>query len=150
MFCRSLFVLCTFSFGHCVVCSSSIYGFRLLLLYLQTPFRNIPFDLFKLSNVIYFWRVSHNPNVLDKEIYIIRLVYFSPDKSFPDILCIFWLRIVVIFIISLYCDPTDKTKQTNMFIVIHVNFSIMTQRWNGQHYDLNLVLCFSPPSLKIK
>jgi hypothetical protein len=26
MFCRSLFVLCIFSFCHCVVCSSSIYG----------------------------------------------------------------------------------------------------------------------------
>ena len=31
MFCRSLFVLCTFSFGHCVICSSSIYGFWLPL-----------------------------------------------------------------------------------------------------------------------
>jgi hypothetical protein len=27
MFCWSLFVLCTFSFGHCVVCSSLLYGF---------------------------------------------------------------------------------------------------------------------------
>jgi hypothetical protein len=27
---------CTFSFGHCVVCPSSIYGFWLLLWYLQT------------------------------------------------------------------------------------------------------------------
>ena len=27
---------CTFSFGHCVVCSSSIYGFWLHLWYLQT------------------------------------------------------------------------------------------------------------------
>ena len=27
---------CTFSFGHCVVCSSSIYGFWLCLCYLQT------------------------------------------------------------------------------------------------------------------
>ena len=29
---------CTFSFGHCVVCSSSIYGFVLPLWYLQTLF----------------------------------------------------------------------------------------------------------------
>ena len=39
MFCRSLFVLlyfCTFSFGHCIVRSSSIYGFRLPLCYHQT------------------------------------------------------------------------------------------------------------------
>ena len=27
---------CTFSFGHCVVCSSLIYGFRCPLWYLQT------------------------------------------------------------------------------------------------------------------
>ena len=31
---------CTFSFDHCVVCSSSIYGFRLPLWYLQTPLRS--------------------------------------------------------------------------------------------------------------
>ena len=39
MFCRLLLVLlsfCTFSFGHCIiVCSPSIYGFRLPLWYLQ-------------------------------------------------------------------------------------------------------------------
>jgi hypothetical protein len=35
MFCRSLFVLLYFFFGHCVVCSS-IYGFWLPLWYLQT------------------------------------------------------------------------------------------------------------------
>jgi len=32
MFCRSLFYL----FGHCIVCSSSIYGFWLPIWYLQT------------------------------------------------------------------------------------------------------------------
>ena len=38
MFCRSVFVLlsfCTLSFGHCVVCSFSIYRFWVLLWYLQ-------------------------------------------------------------------------------------------------------------------
>ena len=35
MFCRSLFVLYTLSFGHCVVCSSSIDGFWLPPWYLQ-------------------------------------------------------------------------------------------------------------------
>ena len=35
MFCRSLLVLLTFFFGHCVVCPSSIYGFWLPLWYLQ-------------------------------------------------------------------------------------------------------------------
>ena len=38
MFCRSLFVICTFSFGNCVVCSSSIYGLWLSLWYLQALF----------------------------------------------------------------------------------------------------------------
>jgi hypothetical protein len=32
---------CTFSFGHCVVCSSSIHGFWLPLWYLQTLLFNI-------------------------------------------------------------------------------------------------------------
>ena len=37
VFCRSLFVLLSyFSFGHCIVCLSSIYGFRLHLWCLQT------------------------------------------------------------------------------------------------------------------
>ena len=36
MFCRSLFVFCTFSYGQCVVCLSSIYRFRLPLQCLQT------------------------------------------------------------------------------------------------------------------
>jgi hypothetical protein len=36
MFCRSLFVLSYFSFGHCIVFPSSIYGFWLPLWYLQT------------------------------------------------------------------------------------------------------------------
>jgi hypothetical protein len=33
---------CTFSFGYCVVCSSSIYGFWLPLWYLQTLFIYLP------------------------------------------------------------------------------------------------------------
>ena len=32
---------CTFSFGNCVVCSSSIYGFRLPHWYFQTIGRNV-------------------------------------------------------------------------------------------------------------
>jgi hypothetical protein len=36
---------CTFSFGHCAVCSSSIYGFWLPLWYLQTLLRQIESDI---------------------------------------------------------------------------------------------------------
>ena len=48
---------CPFSFGHCVVCSSSIYGFWLPLGYLQTlPVNNsghIPYDLPILLTINY-------------------------------------------------------------------------------------------------
>ena len=40
---------CTFSFGHCVVCSSSIYGFWLPLWYL------LPIVLSVLSSIYEFW-----------------------------------------------------------------------------------------------
>ena len=36
MFCRSLSSVICFSLGHCVACPSSIFGFWLLLWYLQT------------------------------------------------------------------------------------------------------------------
>jgi hypothetical protein len=42
--------LCTFSFGHCVVCSSSIYGFWLPLWYLQTLLSYIGTVLCKLNS----------------------------------------------------------------------------------------------------
>jgi hypothetical protein len=56
---------CTFSFGHCVVCSSSIYGFWLPLWYLQTLLNSLSFiscdsityldkDLFYSINAIRF------------------------------------------------------------------------------------------------
>jgi hypothetical protein len=37
---------CTFSFGHCVVCSSSIYGFWLPLWYLQTLLTSVIYQYF--------------------------------------------------------------------------------------------------------
>jgi hypothetical protein len=37
---------CTFYFGHCVVCSSPIYGFLLLLWYLQTL---LTIDIFNIN-----------------------------------------------------------------------------------------------------
>jgi hypothetical protein len=39
--------ICTFSFGHCVVCSSSIYGFWLPLWYLQTLLSHFFFIIFQ-------------------------------------------------------------------------------------------------------
>jgi hypothetical protein len=54
---------CTFSFGHCVVCSSSIYGFWLPLWYLQTLFPEmascalnvISTFLLDIKNVLMIW-----------------------------------------------------------------------------------------------
>jgi hypothetical protein len=40
---------CTFSFGNCVVCSSSIYGFWLPLWYLQTLLNQVRVATVKLS-----------------------------------------------------------------------------------------------------
>ena len=36
-----VYVVCPFSFGHCVVCTYSIYRFALPLWYLQTPFTTV-------------------------------------------------------------------------------------------------------------
>ena len=47
-YCRSLFVLLYF-FGHCVVCPSSIYRFRLPFMYLQTHL-DISFPFIFLHN----------------------------------------------------------------------------------------------------
>jgi hypothetical protein len=40
--------ICTFLFGHCVVCFSSIYGFGLPLWYLQTLLGSVPIKLYYL------------------------------------------------------------------------------------------------------
>ena len=68
---------CTFSFGHCVVCSSSIYGFWLSLWYLQTFLKiicNIVFvvvlenDFFDPGITCSSYSISHEIRV-DKGIY---------------------------------------------------------------------------------
>ena len=43
-------VVCTFSFGHCVVCSSSIYEFSLPLWYLQTLLMLYLLDLYLFTH----------------------------------------------------------------------------------------------------
>ena len=45
---------CTFSFGHCVVCSSSIYGFWLPLWYLQTLLVLLYFFFWPLCCLFFF------------------------------------------------------------------------------------------------
>ena len=57
---------CTFSFGHCVVCSSSIYGFWLPLWYLQTLLhvKCLPYILHMKTTVVTFIFLSINFNGL--------------------------------------------------------------------------------------
>jgi hypothetical protein len=49
---------CSFSFGHCVVCPSLIYGFWLPLWYLQTLPRYYVHLYSQLNNVLYYKRNS--------------------------------------------------------------------------------------------
>ena len=71
MFCRSLTSFCHFSFGHCIVCPSSIYDFRL------------PLGIFKLFFCL-FWeltRGSMEPVIIHLDSYsnllILRNYWFS-------------------------------------------------------------------------
>ena len=52
VFCRSLFVPLYLLFGHCVVCSSSIYGFWFPFRYLQTLLRCVRFEHFSCMNIV--------------------------------------------------------------------------------------------------
>jgi len=68
---------CTFSFGHCVVCSSSMYGFRLPLWYLQTLL-NIITLLFPSQNI-------HTHTTKAEVFSLITLKYLYKQQSL-------WLR----------------------------------------------------------
>ena len=52
MLCRSLLSFCTFSLGHCVVCSSSTYRFWLPLCFRQTLLSLKPFHDFEIKSDI--------------------------------------------------------------------------------------------------
>ena len=74
MFCRSLFILLYFfSFGHCVVCSASIYAFWLPLWYLQTllnaTFNNI--SAISWNNPKHPDKTTGLPQVIEKLYHII-------------------------------------------------------------------------------
>jgi hypothetical protein len=64
---------CTFSFGHCVVCSSSIYGFWLPLWYLQTLL------IFIICSLVLFTSLGNSDrnhklwNIVSAERYILHM-----------------------------------------------------------------------------
>jgi hypothetical protein len=51
---------CTFSFGHCVVCPSSIYGFWLPLWYLQTLLGRVQLSTGKYNCELWWWHPVRN------------------------------------------------------------------------------------------
>jgi hypothetical protein len=55
---------CTLSFGHCVDCSSSIYGFWLPLWYLQTLF---PIIYLCLGRLVFFIFIAHHVDLREKK-----------------------------------------------------------------------------------
>ena len=55
-------VFCRSSFGHCIVCPSLIFGFCLLLLYLQT-----------------FFTISPNPLLLYRMVTYICIIFVAPS-----------------------------------------------------------------------
>jgi len=61
VFCTSLLVHCPFSFGHFVVCSSSIYGFWLSFWYLQILLLNISRRVWR------YQRGNQNPYIKEEQ-----------------------------------------------------------------------------------
>ena len=74
---------CTFSFGHCVVCSSSIYGFWLPLWYLQTFLIEVKWTI---NEIIRHYLISTVCLLLWTNISISLLCYISAQKK-----C-YWVR----------------------------------------------------------
>jgi hypothetical protein len=90
---KLLLSFCPFSFGHCVVCSSSIYGFWLPLWYLQTL----------LVLLSFFFRALSCPFFFDIRILITPLV--SSNSSWPSLLKIS-LHNFILFYFQLLCRTT--------------------------------------------
>ena len=68
---------CTFSFGHCVVCPSTKYGFWLPLWYLQTLLMHQPFSFWWIG--CYFYRLS-----LQNKMYYASIYPFFVYKPFVN------------------------------------------------------------------
>ena len=76
MFCRSLFVLLYFSFGQCVVCSSSIYGFWLPLWYLQTLLLTVFFVTCNSK------RIKRNVDIFSNNGLVLNPIFLSAQTTY--------------------------------------------------------------------
>ena len=92
MFCGSLFVFCTFSFSHCFVCSSIIYGLWLPLWYILTIVLSVllwytdsdyPFGIFWPLLCLFFYNIRT---------LITPLVYFGHCIVCSSMIYAFWLH----------------------------------------------------------
>ena len=100
MFCRSLFVLLSFSIGHCVVCPS-VCGFWLPLWYLQTlltVYTNQYRCCIWLISTLIFIRLLYH--YIDRRIYRLKIKYlqistkqqhFELDQSLWKLLWNLWI-----------------------------------------------------------
>jgi hypothetical protein len=62
-----LFSFCNFPFGHCVVCSSSIYGFWLPLWYLQTLLPSNDCKYIRIRRAWRYQRGNQNPYIEEEQ-----------------------------------------------------------------------------------
>ena len=81
VFCRSLFVFSSFCFRHCTFCFSFVYGFWLLLRYLQT---------FLVSLSYFFWPL-YCQSFFELQLLITPLVSFGHCIVSPSLTYSFWL-----------------------------------------------------------
>ena len=65
---------CTFSFGHCVVCSSLIYRFWLTLWYLRYTDSDCPFGILDIQ-ILIAPLVSSNFSPLSKQVFYLKVHY---------------------------------------------------------------------------
>jgi hypothetical protein len=124
---------CTFSFGHCVVCSSSIYGFCLPLWYLQPLrilfFKNI-WEIMCLGRVSSSCSTSGNVHRVRYHINIGRhswsterrlgLTWFHTNMSYAwSLCCLFFFDIQILFT-PLVSSTSSYSFFFKYLILIHI------------------------------
>jgi hypothetical protein len=133
----TLLMFCPFSFSHCVVCSSSIYGFWLWYLIIVSDygicklfwscgiviifFLSCYYSLFNVSCTMqYRWRHIHfnQGEVFSIQHYVIKLVSYL--ETMNDFFAIA-VDITVNINTSWSCIETNKSRRKSKLFIIHKN-----------------------------